>query len=214
MSAGTKARRVYEALRDDILEGRTPSGAALDEVEIAAAFSVSRTPVREALRLLQSDGLLQTGARRQLRVADFSAVRRREVVVVRAALEAAAAEDACRLRSDDDVDLLRLGTMRQRRAVEAGDVQRFFELDEEFHRSLVGVAGMPTLSTLLAQLGAFVRLARFSLEADGDHLLGLVAEHERLIDLLDARDADGLRDALTAHIRSTEAREGDAPANG
>ncbi|MDO9408873.1 GntR family transcriptional regulator [Patulibacter sp.] len=210
MSGPTKARRVYEALRDDVLEGRAAPGSVLDEVEIAAAFAVSRTPVREALRLLQSDGLLETGARRQLRVAEVSEVRRREVSVVRAALEAAAVDDVLRLRTEDDVDRLRLSVVKQRRAADADDAQRFFELDEEFHRTLVAVAGMPMLAALLDQLGAFVRLTRFGLPTDAAHLTGLAAEHDTLLDLLEAGDPDRLRAALVAHITRTDDRDGAA----
>ncbi|MFJ5675598.1 GntR family transcriptional regulator [Streptomyces sp. NPDC093097] len=201
----TKANRVYAALREDILSGRLCAGAVLDEAALARSFDVSRTPVREALRSLQRDGLLLEGARRQLFVIDVSE-HRREVVLLREALESAATVEACRRLEPADLDGLRLAVIRQRRAARAGDAQEFFRLDEEFHRALADVARMPLLSMLLGQLGAFVHLARADQATDTGHMLGVAEEHERLLDLLEARDALTLRAALITHIHDLAPR--------
>ncbi|MFI1162821.1 GntR family transcriptional regulator [Streptomyces sp. NPDC020801] len=215
----TKASRVYAALREDILSGRLGAGSVLDEAELAGYFAVSRTPVREALRSLQRDGLLLDGPRRQLFVIDVSE-HRREVVLLREALEGAATVEACRRLEPDDLDGLRLAVIRQRRAARSDETDEFFRLDEEFHRALAAVARMPLLSMLLGQLGAFVHLARAGQSTDADHMLGVADEHDRLVDLLEARDALTLRAALTTHIhnlaprRAPAAPEGDRAAPG
>ncbi|MDX2394083.1 GntR family transcriptional regulator [Streptomyces sp. DK15] len=201
----TKASRVYAALREEILSGRLGAGAVLDEADLAGSFEVSRTPVREALRSLQQDGLLLDGPRRQLFVIDVSE-HRREVVLLREALEGAATVEACRRLEPADLDGLRLTVIRQRRAARSQDTDEFFRLDEEFHRALAGVARMPLLSMLLGQLGAFVHLARAGQATDTDHMLGVAEEHERLVDLLEARDALTLRAALTTHIHDLAPR--------
>ena len=202
----TKAARVYDALRAGILSGELAAGSALDEVTLAEAHAVSRTPVREALRTLTSEGLLVPGGRRQLLVVDVSERHRAEVVALRIALEGAATAEACVRVTPDDVDALRLLTMKQRRSAEAGDSDSFLRLDEEFHRALAAVAAMPTLSRLLAQLGAFVRLTRLGEPTPRRHMRGLTREHDRLVDLLEDGDATGLREALAAHIASTAPR--------
>lgn len=202
----TKAARVYEALRAGILSGELVAGGALDEVSLADAHGVSRTPVREALRTLTSEGLLVHGRRRQLLVVDVSERHRSEIVAIRVALEGAAAAEACALTTPDDVDALRLLTIKQRRSADADDAEAFLRLDEEFHRALAAVAAMPTLSRLLAQLGAFVRLTRLGEPTGRRHMQGLTREHEHLVDLLEAGDAAGLRQALEAHISSTAQR--------
>ncbi|MEU6642802.1 GntR family transcriptional regulator [Saccharomonospora sp. NPDC046836] len=203
---GTKVDHVYRALRDDILGGRAEQGAALDEAALAGSFGVSRTPVREALRLLQSEGLLVSGPRRQLFVVDLSDRHRREVAILREALEGSAAVEACSQWLPEDLDNLRLAVLKQRRAAKAEDTEVFLNLDEEFHRELAAVARMPTLSTLLGHLGAFVRLARIGVPTGTEHMLGLTDEHDHLIDLLEARDADGLKTALSKHIHDTGPR--------
>lgn len=200
----TKAGAIHDALRDEIVAGHRAQGSVLDEAELAATFGASRTPVREALRRLQSEGLLTTGSRRQMRVVDLSGHRsdahRREIATVRVALEGAAAVEACTVHTEGEVDPLRVAVLRQRRVAATGDVEGFLALDEEFHRDLAALARMPTLSLLLEQLGAFVRLARQGVPTDTGHMLGLADEHDHLLDLLGDRDPGALREALSSHI--------------
>ena len=202
----TKAGRVHEVIRTDILTGRLAAGDTVDEVLTAAEHEVSRTPVREALRALTSEGLLVPGPRRQLRVVDVSPEHRREITSLRVALERTAAEPACARRSTEDVDRLRLLVHRQRRKAKGGEAMAFLEADEVFHRTLAEVAAMPTLLLLLDQLGAFVRLARLGEPTPRSHMLALTREHDHLVDLLEDGEGAALARALDAHIRSTAHR--------
>lgn len=202
----TKAGRVYEQLRDQILSGELPAGVALDEVRLAEAHQVSRTPVREALRTLESEGLLVPGGRRQLLVVDVSEGHREEIVTVRVALELAAVDRACRLATPEQLDALRLLTMKQRRCAESGDADGFMRLDEQFHLALAALARMSTLSRMLEQLGAFVRLTRLGVATGRAHMTALVKEHDHLLDLVEQGDAQGLTEALGTHISSREQR--------
>ena len=204
--ASTKAEAVHAAVLADVMSGALPPGTPLDEVALAEQHSVSRTPVREALRRLQSEGLLETGPRRQLVVVDVSPEHRREITTLRIAIESAAAAQASKIRTDDDLDELELLVMKQRRAAQAGDAETFMQLDEEFHLTLAGAARMPTLSRILGQLGAFVRLIRLGEETPTTHMLGLVREHEELISLLALRKAPRLQSALRSHIQRTAPR--------
>lgn len=202
----TKAGRVYEAVRDGILSGRLPAGTPLGEATLAETYAVSRTPVREALRALDSEGLLVPGTRRQLLAVDISERHRHEITLLRIALEGTAAAEACAQHRPDDLDLLRLLVIKQRRCAQDGDSEAFLRLDEQFHLALADVAHMPTLSRLLGQLGAFVRLTRLGTPTGKTHMLGLTREHAHLVDLLEAREASRLQEALSAHIRKTSPR--------
>ncbi|ANY08499.1 GntR family transcriptional regulator [Pseudonocardia sp. HH130630-07] len=207
----TKADTIHDALRDEIVAGRRAQGSVLDEAELAESFGASRTPVREALRRLQSEGLLTSGSRRQMRVVDLSGHRsdgyRREIALLRVSLEGTAAAEACAVHTDDEIDPLRVAVLRQRRTAATGDVEAFLALDEEFHRALAALARMPTLTLLLDQLGPFVRLARQGVPTDTAHMVALADEHERLLDLLAARDPEPLRAALAEHIHDVGPRE-------
>lgn len=205
--ASTKAGRVHATLRDDILSGRLAAGEPIDEVATATTHEVSLTPVREALRALTSEGLLVPGPRRQLQVVDISPEHRREVTALRVALESTAAGPACSHRTEEDIDRLRLLVARQRREAKEGDARAFLEADEAFHRALAQTAGMPTLLLLLDQLGAFVRLTRLGQPTPREHMLALTREHDHLLDLLEAGDAEALATTLAEHIRSTAPRD-------
>jgi DNA-binding GntR family transcriptional regulator len=202
----TKAGAVLEALRSDIVDGRLAPGAALDEVTLAETYDVSRTPVREALRVLRSEGLLVPGPRRQHLVVDVSAGHRREIAQVRIALEGLAAVEACARLEPADLDPLRFSLITQRRLAQASDRDGFLRADEEFHLALVAVARMPTVHHLLSQLGAFIRLARAHEPTGRTHMLGLVEEHTQLVDLLEERSPTPLRTALERHIAETSPR--------
>ena len=193
-------------LQDLIERGELLPGAMLSERRLMDLTGFGRTPVREALRALRSEGLLVPGARRQLHVVDISAEHRQEIATVRTALETAAARVAVTTRTAGDVDGLRTLVLRQRRYARVGDSSAFMAADEEFHRTLAGVAAMPTLDRLLDQLGAFVRLARLGQPTPQRHMMALVREHDALLDLLEEGDGEALAEALGSHIVSTAPR--------
>ena len=202
----TKAELVHRAIRGDIMAGRLAPGTPLDEVVLAGVHEVSRTPVREALGRLSTDGLAVAGPRRQVLVVHLSDERRTEIVTIRATLEGAAAPRACQLVTDEDLDELQLSVIKQRRLAASGASEEFMEFDEHFHRRLAQIAQMATLSQFLDQLGAFVRLTRIGAATPPTHMHGLVAEHEQIIRLLEDRNATELATVLAHHIRSTAPR--------
>ena len=202
----TKADRVYRAVRSDIVAGRLPAGTPLDEIVLAGVHEVSRTPVREALGRLTTDGLAVAGPRRQVLVVELSDSRRAEITTIRAALESAATPRACQLMTAEDLDELQLLLIKQRRLAQVGASEEFMEVDEQFHRRLALIAQMTTLSQFLDQLGAFVRLTRIGVATPPAHMRGLVGEHEQIISLLESRNDRELATVLDQHIRSTAPR--------
>ena len=125
--------KAYDHVRGAILHGEIPVGTVLAEATIADTLGISKTPVRQALQLLRTEGLLEVGPRRQLVVRGFTVAHRNEVLRIREALENIAVETACREMSLEDIDMLRLILMRQRRAADAYDEEGFLRLDEAYH---------------------------------------------------------------------------------
>ena len=205
-SAGRLSERAYDFVRRGILSGDFPVGSVISDGQIADGLGMSKTPVRQALRLLAQEGLLETGPRRQLVVCGVSPEQRAEVLEVREALEGISVTHACRAMAIDDIDQLRLNLFRQRRAAEAGDEAAFIELDEDFHLSLARGAGLPTLERLLAQLRGFVRLMRVGTVRDEGHLFPVLEEHERILDAVEARDEKAALAALKEHLHTSEYR--------
>jgi DNA-binding GntR family transcriptional regulator len=123
---------------------------------------------------------------------------------VREALEGLAITYACRDISDDDLDHLRTLLRRQRRAAEAGREDEFIELDEELHLTLASRAGLDLVPRLLRQLGGFVRLMQLNTRRDEGYMLRVLAEHEHIVDAVEARDEQAALAALRAHLHTSE----------
>jgi DNA-binding GntR family transcriptional regulator len=198
------SERAYEHVRRGILSGEYAVGSVLADGQVAQELGMSKTPVRQALKLLAQEGLLETGRRRQLFVRGFSPQHRQEVLEIREALELIAVRHACRSMPIEEIDYLRLSLLRQRRAAQGGDESEFIELDEEFHVMIARGAGLHTLSRLLAQLRGFVRLMRIGTERHEGHLFRVLDEHEAIVDALEKRDENAALEALSLHLHTSE----------
>lgn len=192
--------KAYDYVRSGILRGDLPVGTILAEATVADELGISKTPVRQALQLLRTEGLLEVGPRRQLVVRGFTVEHRNEILRIREALEEIAVETACRTMSLEQIDVLRLNVMRQRRAADAYDEEGFLVLDEEFHILIAMGANLPIVARLLDQMRGFARLMRLGRTQPPEHLQDIVAEHTRIVDALEGRDVDEALAALHAHL--------------
>jgi DNA-binding GntR family transcriptional regulator len=192
--------KAYEYVRGAILSGSYPVGTILAEATIADELGISKTPVRQALALLRTEGLLEVGPRRQLVVRGFSVEHRNEILRIREALEEIAVETACRVMSLEDIDVLRLTLLRQKRAVDAHDEEAFLVLDEEFHILIARGANLPIVAKLLNQMRGFARLMRLGRTQPPEHLRDILSEHTRIVDAVENRDTEEALSALQAHL--------------
>jgi DNA-binding GntR family transcriptional regulator len=203
-SAGARRGRLteiaYQHLRAAIVQGTFEVGHVLAEGEIAETLDISRTPVRQALGLLLQEGLVEVGARRQLLVRGFTDEHRREILVVREALEGTAVRRAAGVISMDEIDVLRLFLIRQRRAANDTREGDFIELDEQFHLKIAEFARLPILYGFLEQLRGFVRMTRVDSGRDPAYMGEVVEEHEALVDALERHEPDAAADALMRHL--------------
>ena len=200
-SRGKLTDRAYQHVRMAILTGRFPTGSVLAEGAVAAELGISKTPVRQALQMLSQDGLLEVGKRRQLIVRGFTPEHRDEILEIREALESIAVRHACARMSVDEIDYLRLLVMRQRRAIDAGNDDRFVELDEEFHLRIAGGSGLAIVTRILGQLRGFVRVMRLGSSRVRDPRIA-IDEHETILEAIEARDEAAATAALHAHLRN------------
>ena len=202
--AGRLTTSAYEYVRSAILGHRYPPGTVLTEGALAAQLGVSKTPVRHALRALHQEGLLELGPRRQMLVCQVPSTQHHELLEVREALERIALTHACRDMDEDDFDHLRTLLRRQRRAAEAGRADAFIELDEELHIALAERSGLRLVPRVLRQLRGFVRLMQRNTRRDPGYLLRVLAEHECLVDAVEARDGAAALAALHTHLHTSE----------
>ncbi len=192
----------YNQLRDAILRGELRPNQRLVELQLAEWLELSRTPVREALGRLASDGLVLS-ERRGWTVRDYSPEEVSAIHEVRAALEGMAAFLACRRGSDEDIARIVAFHKRQdRNGLTSPPADYLVEYNETFHQSVVAAAGNERLEDLNRKNREFFfnyRIAKVFTEADAQ---ASIAGHDRVVDALVVRDAERAEQAMRDHILS------------
>lgn len=191
---------VFNRLRQAILGGELKPGARLVERDLASQLGVSRTPVREAFRKLELEGLVSQTGRRTLVVTQVSAQDVREVFQIRAALEGLAAAMAAECATARHLSRFRTIVADMRQSVADGDLKSFARLNDRFNETLYEAAGSTRLSQMLGSLREYVsRLAVAGYEAPGRPGEAL-AEHAAIVAAIETHDPEAARQAATAHV--------------
>ena len=177
---------VYEQLRAEIVEGARPPRVRLKDTTLAESLGVSRTPVREALLRLASEGFLRADHQRGFRVPDLDPVEIRETYPIIAALESAGLRLA---GAPDPASVERLHAINRRLGSSTRARQRL-RIDQEWHRALVELSGNSRLLATLATHKEVVRRYENRYMKDVERVLGSVAQHEAILAALEAGDVD------------------------
>lgn len=194
--------KVLHIIRQDILSCEFQPGEELREAELAVRYSVSKSPVREALQRLEFEGLVETAPRRGHRVTQISISDARDILEMRETLEVAAARKMVREASDRD-----LSALDAYREADVGDIRAFATYNRSFHIGLAQASGNRRLADEMRRLlDAYERLCLVSLErlraVSGDMRTAL-GDHCALIDALQSRDATKAARISQRHIRSS-----------
>ena len=200
---GTGADQAYARLREAILHGRLAPGTVVSQVQLARELGFSRTPLREALRMLQREGLISGETNRMVRVADFSIEDVEELYAVRIANEALAIRLSVPLMTAaDDLALERSLEAMARYATER-DIDAWELRHRAFHAQLVGHAGK-RLGRLLSELYDHAeRYRRLYVTSEPRAMSIGVAEHVAIVEACHARDADRAGAELARHLSRT-----------
>lgn len=186
----TLREKILETIRDDILTGVLKPGGKVPEPELAERFGISRTPIREAFRQLESEGYLTVIPRRGAVVVSFSAADIREFYAIKGILEGFAARHACERLTERELDRLKSVNDRLRTLAESGDVKQFFKIHNDFHEMFIRASGNDTLFDLIASLvKRFQRLRIASLSYPG-RMLRSVTEHDKIIEAFRSRSVE------------------------
>ncbi|GGO22046.1 transcriptional regulator [Micromonospora parathelypteridis] len=200
MTSGSRelAADVYARLRDDIISGELEAGAPLVVTTVATRLGVSRTPVREALRLLTRDGLVES-SERQLRVAGRSAQALFDIYEVRIPLEAAAARGAAeRHTSFDRMQLIRLHEIL--RDVPPDDVAALNAANRKFHEAIWAATHNSALIDFLKRLDLYLRRYPATALHHAGRYQDSRDEHEALLEAILARDVEVAGERANVHF--------------
>lgn len=187
-------------LRELIVQGRLAPGARLNERLLCQQLGISRTPLREAIKLLASEGLVVLSPNRGAQVAPLEAGRLAETLAVMGALESLAGELACRNATDDQIaEVAALHAQMVARHA-SGDLASYFRHNQAIHLKIVEASGNATLAQTYRQLNANVLRARYMANLSRERWDEAVREHEGILAALRARDAVRLKRLLEGHL--------------
>jgi DNA-binding GntR family transcriptional regulator len=209
ISPRTLHDEVIARVRDLIIEGELPAGSRINESDLGPRLGVSRTPLREAIRTLASEGLVELVPRRGAIVRQFSIADVRSMLEAIGILEAAAARLACVRATDAEIAEVKAlhDTMMQRYA--ARERLAYFKLNQAIHSAIVRLSHNPTLTELHERLQARLKRIRYIGNEAPDKWAGAVKEHKIMIRALTDRDAEALAHALNLHMDQTLVRVAD-----
>lgn len=188
-------------LRDMIVSGGLAPGQRLNERELCAQLAVSRTPVREALKVLTQEGLLQALPNRSSVVAPLDATETSALIEVVAAIESLAAELAA--TRINDAQVAELGILHYTMLAHHArrELPGYFAANKAFHRRIVEVADNPVLLWIWDLLSLRVDRARYASNQWPARWQEATSEHARLLELFTARDAAAVAQAMREHVR-------------
>jgi DNA-binding GntR family transcriptional regulator len=192
------------ALRDFIVEGNLADGARVPERALCERFNISRTPLREALKVLAAEGLIELLPNRGARVRELSPADIRELFDVMGGLEALAGRLACERISEAEFAEIERIHHDMYRFYLRRDMHGYFHCNQAIHQLIVAAAGNATLSATYAGLAGRIRRVRYSanLAKDRDRLGEAMREHEAILDALRRRAGPELSDILFLHLRN------------
>jgi DNA-binding GntR family transcriptional regulator len=191
---------VAAQLRDRIFAGELTPGTFLDEVTLAGQMKISRTPVREALKVLTAEGLVRHEPRRGCFVNEVTEQDLDEIFPVIALLEGRCAHEAALNASDADLQALEALHARLSRHANARRINEYYAANFVIHEAIITLANNRWLAQVIGDLRKIVKLARLQqLHAPG-RLEQSLSEHLAVFAALKARDAEGAESAMRAHL--------------
>ena len=198
------ADQIFEKLERDILSGKYPQGEILSELRLSGELGVSRTPIREAIRKLELEGLVLMIPRRGAEVARISEKSLKDVLEVRRSLEELAIELACQRMTEEDMQALEEAQKAFKAAIDQGDAMKIAETDEAYHDVIYHSTRNKRLVQILNNLRE--QMYRFRLEyiKDEDKRQILQLEHEKILAVLRLRHMAEAKAVARGHIDNQE----------
>ena len=195
--------QVYGCLRSAIVFGDIAQGMPVQEPMVAAHFGVSRTPVREALLRLRSDGLITIKKQSGTFVAPIDPARVEEGMLVREALEPRVVERAAERLSARELSELETETRLMALAADDNDGRGFIAADDRFHQVLIEAGGFPHIAEIIDRVNAQLDRVRHLSTNNVTRARTAVKEHRALIKALRAGDSESSAEILAEHLRGS-----------
>ena len=195
---------VFKTLREAIVTGELKPGERLMEIKLANEMGVSRTPVREAIRKLEQEGLVHLTARKGAEVAPINAKDLREVLEIRKALEGLACQMACQNASEEDIRKLEEINAEIGDAIKDNDIERIAKLDVRFHDQICIYSSNSQLIMILSRLKEHIYRYRLEYIADIKNKNNILEEHGKIIQDMYKKNEKAVKKDIEHHIELQE----------
>ena len=195
---------VFKTLRDAIITGEFQPGERLMEMKLANEMGVSRTPVREAIKKLEAEGLVIMNPRRGAQVAPINEKDLKDILEIRKALESLSCRIACGKVSQEDVKHLRSINRAVAKAVRENDIPQIVEKDIEFHDAINLITDNARLAKFLGQLKEHLYRYRLEFIKNMENCNTIIEDHERIIEAIAQKNADVACKEIEDHIELQE----------
>lgn len=195
---------VFNTLRQAILTGEMEPGERLMEIQLANKLGVSRTPIREAIRKLELEGLVIMIPRKGAEVAHITVKDMRDVLEVRSALEELAATLACKNVTPEHIDELKTANRVFEAAIVSKDVVAIVNADVTFHNIIYSMTDNQRLIQLINSLSEQMYRYRLEYVKDARSHSILISEHADIINRIASRDEEGAKEVISQHIGNQE----------
>jgi len=192
-----------DAVREMIFRGELPGGSRIPEKTLCERFGISRTPLREALKVVAVEGLITLLPNRGARVTPLTPEIVDEVFPVLAAIEALAGRLACERITDEEIAEIRALHYQMALHHTRRERSEYFRLNQAIHEKIVEAAANPTLSGVFRNLSGRVRRARYIANLTNQRWDQAMAEHEAILGAVAGRDGERLEDLLANHLPNT-----------
>lgn len=195
---------VFNTLRQGILKGDLKPGERLMEIHLANRLGVSRTPIREAIRMLELEGLVTMVPRKGAEVARISKQDLRDVLEVRRSLDSLAVSLACERITDQEKEDLKIAENDFERAIENSDVTTIAQADVRFHDVILRASKNGRLMQMVNNLAERVYRYRLEYIKDGRNHARLIEEHRKIMKYVDEGDKLNACSMIEMHIDNQE----------
>lgn len=195
--------RVYESIREDILSGRYQQNTELKETAIGMELGVSRTPVREALRQLELEGLVNIIPNRGAYVNMITAKDVQDIYTIRSMLEGICARWATEYITKEQLEALEETLCLSEYHTKKGNYEKLYELDSQFHEQLYSASNSRILNHVLSDFHDYVKRVRKATLASQGRSVKSTGEHRAIFEAVRARDADQAEELAKEHVKHT-----------
>lgn len=192
---------IHETLRQAIFEGKLKAGERLVESDLAEKMNVSRTPVREAIRKLEAEGLVEHLPRKGAEVREFTQAEIVEIYSIRRALEALAITYTVKNITEKEIEYLKKLIKKMSKLTEKNDTENLFDVCQEFNNILMNSCKMPRLIKLINTYQEYLKRFRFVTMASSERKQAAQRDHEEILEAIIARDEEWAEKIVKAHLQ-------------